>query len=37
MNGQVARERGERYGEDGVLAWLGAGPATTKEARGVGS
>jgi hypothetical protein len=35
MKGQEARERGERGGEDGVLAWLGAGPAVTEEARGV--
>jgi hypothetical protein len=37
MNGQVARERGERCGEDGVLAWLGAGPAASVEACSVGS
>ena len=37
MNGRVARERGERCGEEGVLAWLGAGPAATatEEADGV--
>ncbi len=37
MNGQVARERGERCGEESVLAWRGAGPAATEEARGVGA
>ena len=37
MNGQVGRERGERGGEDGVLAWLGPGRAATEEARGVRS
>jgi hypothetical protein len=35
MTGQGARERGERCGEDGVLAWLGAAPAATEEVRGV--